>query len=731
MLQALAKKGRVLPADVPAPVVSTGSLLIKVVNSCISAGTELSTVSGSGKSLVRRVLDQPAAVARVLNMARTDGIAKAVLKIQGRLGASAPIGYSLSGIVLAVGEGVTDIRPGDRVAAAGQGLANHAEYVDVPRNLVIRMPDGLDFGPASTVALGAIAMQGVRRADPKLGDIAVVFGVGIVGQLAAQLLHAAGVRVIAVDLDDRRLELARRLGCEFAVNPAREDAVKAVSHFTGGHGADTVLFCAATSRSETLTDAFAMTRRKGKLVMVGVWGTELKREDVYRKEIDFLISTSYGPGRYDSGYEQKGLDYPYAYVRWTENRNMAEYLRLLATQRLDVESLVEAVHSIEKVEEAFALLQGAERPLIVLLDYGRDLPPALEALDREETRTPLAASDVVTRPKDTVRVGLVGAGSFATSMHLPNLKSLDGFDVRAICDKSGTQAKAVGEQFGAAYATTDYRQVLDDDDIDLVMICTRHNLHGPMVLDALRAGKHTFVEKPLCLHPSELEQIESFFREAGNAAGSRGPTPLLTVGFNRRFAPCIREMKRRVAKRVNPLVLHYRMNAGHIPLDHWVHAPDEGGGRIVGEACHIVDLFSSLVNAPISAFTSAGLRPATSSVSGSDNKAIMLEYEDGSIGTIHYFSVGPGALPKERLEVYWDEKAMLMDDFVSVAGIGEEMPFAVPKRQDKGHLAELAALRDALIASDRPWPIPLETIIETTKVTFAVQGMSDALQGVE
>ncbi len=729
MLQALAKKGRVIPAEIPAPVVSPGSLLIKVVDSCISAGTEMTTVSGSGKSLVRRALDQPAAVGRLINMARSEGISKAIAKVQGRLGAGAPIGYSLAGVVLAVGEGVTDIQAGDRVAAAGAGLANHAEYVDVPRNLVVPLPDGVDFGPASTVALGGIALQGVRRANPTLGEIVVVFGVGIVGQLAAQLLRAAGARVIAVDLDDRRLELASRLGSEIALNPTKEDAVKAVLHFTGGHGADAVLFCAATSRSETLSEAFAMTRRKGRLIMVGVWGTELQRNDIYAKEVDFLISTSYGPGRYDTGYEQKGLDYPLAYVRWTENRNMQEYLRLLSAKRVDVESLVEAVHPISDVEQAFERLRSPERPLIVLLNYGDELPDAFQPLQREQTRTPSVEAHASVSADGTVRVGLVGAGAFATGMHLPHLKSLDHFTIQAICDKSGTRAKAVAEQFGAAYATTDYEQILGDDEIDLVMICTRHDLHGPIVLEALRAGKHTFVEKPLCLRASELDEIESYFRDAEGVAGDGRRQPLLTVGYNRRFAPCIQEIKKHLVKRVNPLVLHYRMNAGYVPQDHWVHDPGQGGGRIIGEACHILDLFSFLVEAPVRAYASASLTPATTSVSASDNKIVTLEYEDGSIGTIHYFAVGPKELPKERLEVYWDEKAIIMEDYGALSGTN--VPLAHPKSRegDKGHLEELRALGRALGDSVSAWPIPLDSLLESTRIAMDVQGTAPIGEG--
>lgn len=722
MLQALARKGRVLPEDVPAPAVSPGSVLIKVVNSCISAGTELTSVASSGKSLIRRALEQPAALQNLIDKARNEGLHKALAKVKGKLVAGAPLGYSLSGIVIAVGEGVTDLRPGDRVAAAGAGVANHAEYVDVPRNLVVLMPDAVDFAPASTVALGAIAMQGVRRANLAIGEFAVVLGVGAIGQIAVQVLRAAGVRVIALDLDDRRLDHASSLGAELTINTRSEDAVKLVHHYTGGKGADAVLFCAATSQSEVLSNAFAMTRRKGKVVMVGVWGAELRRGDIYKKELDFLISTSYGPGRYDADYEEKGQDYPYAYVRWTENRNMAEYLRLLATKEVNLAPLIEVVYPIGEAEAAFAALANENRPLIVLLDYGVALPVELSPISRKQRCFNLRSPGIGTSRTGKIRVGVVGAGSFAVGMHLPNLQKLDAFEIRAICSRTGSKAKAVAQQFDAAYATTDYEEILNDGEIDLILISTRHNLHGPMVLDALRAGKNTFVEKPLCLHDSELEQILSVFRAGSITVDRREAPPLLMVGFNRRFAPCIQEVKRLTERRINPLFLHYRMNAGYVPLEHWVHDPEQGGGRIVGEACHIIDLFSFLVGAPVRTYTVAGLRPATDSVSESDNKVITLEYEDGSVGTLHYFAVGPKTLPKERLEVFWDEKAIVMEDYTSLVAWGTDVSWHKSWRGDKGHLHELIAISEVLAGSNTiGWPISLESVFETTKITFDVQ----------
>ena len=717
MIQALIKKGRVLPEEVSAPVVSPGSVLIKVVNSCISAGTELSGVTGSGKSLIKRAIEQPENVKKVLNMVRSEGIVSTYAKVMGRLQTTgSPTGYSISGIVIAVGEGVTDFRPGDHVAAAGAGIANHAEYVDVPRNLVMRIPDGLDFFAASTVTLGGIAMQGVRRAIPAIGEFVVVFGAGILGQLAVQMLAAGGARVLAVDLDAKRLKLAKQMGAETVFNLIEEDAIKAVTHYTGGHGADIVLFYAATSNSNALSDAFAMCRKKGRLVMVGVWGTELKREDMYKKELDFLISTSYGPGRYDANYEERGLDYPYAYVRWTENRNMEEYLRLLAEKKINVAPLIEAAYPIMEVEKAFASLQKPDRPLMVVLDYGDTLPDDIKALASQPRKLTVPNQTDKKSGSQRVRVGLIGAGGFAMGIHLPNLQKLSGrFEIRAICSRTGANAKAAATKFGAKYSTTDYHDILADSEIDLAMICTRHNLHGKMVLESLQADKHTFVEKPLCTTQAELDSIKEFYNSKPKTQNPK--LPLLMVGFNRRFSKYASEVKKHVQDRINPLFIHYRMNAGYIPLDHWVHS-EEGGGRIIGEACHIIDLFSYLTGSQVKAYSSAGLRPATQSVSASDNKSIIVEYEDGSVASLDYFAVGSKELPKEWLEVHFDEKSIIMDDYKSIKGCGVKVADIHSQTPDKGQLKELKELYRYLNGENKGWPIELESMIETTEVSF-------------
>ncbi|MCB9244813.1 MAG: Gfo/Idh/MocA family oxidoreductase [Flavobacteriales bacterium] len=714
MLQAVVKKGKVIAERVPSPVVSKGSVLIKVVNSCISAGTEMSNVSETGKPLIKRAMEQPAEVMKALNFARENGIQKMLARVRGTIEGGKPTGYSISGIVVGVGAGVLDFEVGMHVAAAGAGLANHAEFVDVPVNLVMKMPEGLDFREASTVTLGGIAMQGVRRANLSLGEICVVQGAGILGLLAQQLLQAAGVRTIVLDLDENRLSIARELGAEFALNPNSEDIVKKVEAISEGHGADAVLFTAATSSSEPLSTAFKMCKKKGKVILVGVSGMEIKRGDIYKKELDFLISTSYGPGRYDDNYEQKGLDYPYAYVRWTENRNMTEYLRLVRDGKVNLGPLLNAEYPIEQVEAAFENLKSGPnpKPIITLLDYGKEVD--LSSFEPTEKRI-----DLVSKPvnKDKIQVALIGTGSFATGMHLPNLQKLgDKFELRAVVNRKGQKAKAVANQYGAAYSASDVQEVLNDGDIDLVMITTRHDNHGELVIQSLEAGKHVFVEKPLCTTREELARIESICRSEG--------APLLMTGFNRRFSSYAREIKKHIEDRVNPLFVHYRMNAGFIPMEHWVH---ENGGRIVGEACHIIDLMTFLTGSQIVSISTEHLTPKTGKISMHDNRSIVLKYEDGSVCTVHYFAVGSKKFPKEYMEVHFDEKTIVMDDYKSLQGYGVSVKELKSNISQKGQLEELEYLYRALRKGEE-WPIALWDMVQTTAATFEIESYPPSAQ---
>jgi predicted dehydrogenase/threonine dehydrogenase-like Zn-dependent dehydrogenase len=712
MKQAILRKGTVFPEDIPAPIVSDGSVLIKVVNSCISAGTEMAAITSSGTPLIRRVLDQPEKVRKVLKLALSDGIKKIYKQVKGELDAGKPVGYSVSGVVIARGEGVRQFEIGDRVAAAGGGLAYHAEYVDVPVNLVVKIPGDLPFREASTVTLGAIALHGTRRADLKLGEYCVVMGTGILGLLSIQILKAAGVRVIAIDPDERRLQIARELGAEFALNPTKEDPVKTVENYTSGYCADAVLFTASTGSSEPLSQSFRMCRRKGRVVLVGVSGMEIDRKDMYAKEIDFIISTSYGPGRYDPDYEEKGIDYPYSYVRWTENRNLAEYLRLLSSGLVNLDKMLEKVFPIDQVKEAFESLEDPQnKPLLILLDYGVPDPGSFEEQggQKREVRTGPDLSG-----RDILNVALIGTGNFAKNMHLPNLSKLQGkFRLYAVADKSGPASKSTAEQYGASCATTDPVEIFKDEKVDLVLICTRHDSHGPLVLQALEHGKHVFVEKPLATRLEELEKIEDFYQ--GDKPGTR---PLLFVGYNRRFSKYAGEIRSHLIGRIGPAILTYTMNAGYIPPDQWVH---ENGGRIVGEACHIIDLFHYLVDEPVVSLSTESIHPEKGKFSASDNKSMIFKFRDGSLATLVYLANGNPDYPKERLEVHFDEKTIVLNDFKSLEGFGLALPSMKSSTPEKGHFEEWIQLHKSLKNPGSEWPIPLQVLLETTRLTLMIE----------
>jgi len=706
MQQALVRKGKVLNEKVPTPLVSEGCLLIKVVNSCISVGTELGTVSNSGMPLIKRALQQPQNVKKVLDSIRTKGLAKAYAKVNGELEAGKPIGYSLSGVVIAVGSGIEGFEPGDHVTASGAGVANHAEYVDVPKNLVTKIAKDFNFLHASTVTLGAIALQGVRRAEMTLGEQCMVLGTGILGLLTIQLLTASGIRVAAVDLDDSRLAIAKELGAELIVNAANEDVLLAMENWTAGVGVDAVLFTAATSSSDPLSQSFKACRRKGKVILVGVSGMEVKREDIYKKELDFLISTSYGPGRYDNNYERKGIDYPIAYVRWTENRNMQEYLRLVYSGAIRIDRLISKVFPIEEVTAAYESARDKSQPsLMVMLDYGEF-----------EEKQKLNLTEVKIKIKELsssgkVRVAVVGAGSFAVNTHLPNLsQAKNKFVIHTILDHKGANAKNVADQFGAKYATTSFHEILQDPEIDLVFITTRHDSHASMVLQALKAGKHVFVEKPLAITMEELSEIEGFYSE------DREEHPLLFVGFNRRFSKYAREIKKHTDKRHSPLFIRYRMNAGFIPEESWIH---EYGGRIIGEACHLIDLMTFLTESEIESISTESLNPINAKFKGADNKSMTLRYKDGSVAAIDYFSVGGKSLEKEFMEVHFDGKSILMNDYKSLSGHNIKVKELNSPTSKKGQIEELDFLFDAIKTRSK-WPIPLWDMLQTTKASILI-----------
>ncbi|HUP33390.1 MAG TPA: bi-domain-containing oxidoreductase [Gaiellaceae bacterium] len=701
MKQVLIRGGGVAVEDVPAPQASPRSVLVRVEHSCVSVGTELSSVRMSGLPLYKRALKQPHHAKRVLEIAKNEGFARTYKRVRGLLAAGLPTGYSAAGVVIEVGEEVEGFRAGDRVACAGAGIANHAELIDVPVNLAVRIPEGLGTDAASTVTLGAIALQGVRRVQPTLGETVAVVGLGILGQLAVQLLRASGARVIGSDLDATRIEKALAHGMAHGIG-AGEDFPRRVHELTDGFGADAVLITAATESDEVVRQAMQACRKKGRVVLVGDVGLHLQRADMYEKELDFLISTSYGPGRYDDVYELEGQDYPIGYVRWTENRNMEEYLRLLAEGRVSLEGLGEESFPVDDADRAYeALKSGETKPLLVLLSY-----PV-----REEAATRTTRLRTLEPKPGRIGVALVGAGSFAQGQHVPNLIKLrEQYELRAVMSRTGANAKAVAARAEAAYATTDLDEVLADEAVDLVLISTRHDTHAPLALCALEAGKNVFVEKPLALNEEELDAIASFYD------GRDGP--LLMTGFNRRFAPAAARLRELLAGRTSPLVANYRMNAGYIPLDHWVHGP-EGGGRNIGEACHVYDLFDSLVGAEEVSVQAQAIGAESRHWAANDNFVATIGYADGSVCTLTYTALGHRDHPKERLDVYAGGRVLSLDDYKSLAVDGGGSGWRSTTVQ-KGHREELEALARAL-REGGPWPIPLEQQLQATRISFAVE----------
>jgi len=707
MFQAIVKKGKVFGEEVPAPKVSERNILVKVVSSCISAGTETAGIKYSGDALIKRALKQPENVRKVIDMAKSDHIANVYRKVKSKVSEGRPTGYSLSGVVIATGNQVRGFKVGDKVAAAGAGIANHAEYVDVPENLLVKMPIGLSFFKASTVTLGAIAMQGVRRADLKMGEFAVVYGAGLIGLLTIQMLRISGIRVAAIDIDEKRLEIASEVGARVTVNPKNDDSIATIMNWSNGFGADAVIFTAATKSSDPLSQSLKMCRKKGSVIIVGGSGMEIKREDMYVKELDLLMSTSYGPGRYDPNYEEKGLDYPYGYVRWTENRNMVEYLRLLNKDLINLDKLLFEKYPIQNVSEAFEILQNSEkRPLSVILDYGDSVIENHQNQDRK-----ILLNDKPIK-NHNINIALIGSGNFAVGMHLPNIKKLSNkFTLYAVMNKTGYKGKVVAQQYGARYVTTEYNDILNDERVDLVFITTRHDSHAELVLKSLKAGKNTFVEKPLAVKKQQLEDIKLLFENCNSP-------PVLMVGFNRRFSKYAKEIKNHTDRRINPLYIHYRMNAGHIPLDHWIH---ENGGRIIGEACHIIDLMTYFTGCRITAVSCDELSPKTDAFSSSDNKSIILKYEDGSIASIDYFAVGNNRYPKEYMEVHFDQKTIVLDNYKLIKGYGVKIKELSSKNSQKGQLEELEHLHQTLINGGSEWPIPFWDMIQTTAVSFLLK----------
>lgn len=697
--------GRTLVADVPAPVALPGRVLVQVLASAVSAGTERMVVEFASRSLIAKARSRPDLVRQVLGKARREGLLTAYEAVQRRLDEPMALGYSVAGVVVDVGPGVTGFSAGDAVVAAGGGYAVHAEIVSVPTNLVARLPEGVDFDAAAFTTLGAIALHGVRLANVKLGETVAVLGLGLLGQITVQILHASGCRVIGYDPRPERATLALQSGATRAVSSESEFEAVCRMHSHGG-GADAVLITADTSSNGPLALAGRVSRDRGVVVAVGAVGMEVPRKAYFEKELSFQISRSYGPGRYDANYEEEGRDYPIGYVRWTEQRNLQAVVELLASRRIDVASLISHRFAIEDAARAYELISGkTNEPFLgVVLTYsGR-----AESLD---STMRIAASSAAAVPADAVSIGLLGAGNFANATLLPAMKKDAGTHFTAVCAASARSAKRTGDRFRFNYATTDPARVLGDPDVKAVVITTRHNLHAAQTVAALDAGKHVFVEKPLCLSQVELDEIRVAHARAGRH---------VMVGFNRRFAPFAQRVKSFFAGVEEPLMIDYRVNAGWLPPDHWTQNAEIGGGRILGEAIHFIDFASWLAGARLLVVNAEQL--PNSGRYNNDNVAISLSFSNGALARILYLANGDTAAGKERLEVHGGQRSAVLDDFrlLELFNGGRRERAKAWLRQDKGHAGEWEAFARA-VRSGGPSPIPFEEIVESMRGALAAR----------
>lgn len=702
MRQVLIKKGTVGIYEVNPPLVKKGFIKIKVLYSTISVGTEISAVKGTEKSIFNRAIENPSKILEMLEVVKSQGIKSAHNKVQSVSEKLSSLGYSVAGEVIEIGENCNEFKIGDLVSAGGSGFAMHAEVIIVPKNLVVKIPKGLPLAEASTGTVGSIALHGVRRADLRVGEYAVVFGLGLIGLITLQILKASGVKVACVDIDNDRLNIAEELNADLIVNSAEEDPVNIIRNWTDSHGADAILFTASTAKDEPLSQSFRMCRRRGRVVLVGVSGMKINRSDIYRDEIDFMISTSYGPGRYDDKYELKGEDYPYAYVRWTENRNIQAYLNLLNERKINLDKLIPKIYSIDGVKLAYENVKNDPKSHILTI---------LAFSPIESIPTPITVNKTLKHFKNRITIGMIGTGSFAVNTLLPIIyKHTDKFYLKSVFNSTGEKALNAAIQFKANCVVTKKEDIFNDSEIDLVIISTRHNSHTLLALEALKNNKHVFLEKPLAINLEELEMIERFYKEDRSIE-----KPILTVGYNRRFSKCITEIKSVLTNRISPMMIHYRMNAGFVPYDSWIH---EDGGRIVGEACHIIDLMGYLTNSKITEYAVTAISPTKGRFAASDNRSISLIFNDGSVGVLDYFSCGNSNLPKEYMEIHFDNKSIIMNDYKELYGYGVKLKNMKSHLSNKGHETEFISLYEKLRKG--VWPIPLDSLIHTSHISCII-----------
>ncbi len=700
------KNGSISLAEVPEPACKAGGVVVHTTASLISVGTEKLMIEMGKKSLLGKARARPDLVRQAWAKAQKEGFLSVFQEAMHRLDEPVPLGYSAAGVVREVGAGVNSLRVGERVALMGAGFASHAEVVWVPENLCVPLPEGVDFEAAAFGMLGCIALHGVREADLTLGETAVVIGLGLLGLLTVQLLAAQGCRVIGVDLDRKKSELARELGADLALVAGRDNVEEAVANLTDGRGADAVLIVSAGRDNRPLLLAEAVARERANLVLVGVADVRLTRKTFWEKELRFSVSKAAGPGSISPRYEVKGFDYPIGLVRWTERRNLEAFLGLVAQGRVRVERLITHRFLIEEALQAYDLILGNREPYIgVLLSY----PHPQEAAPGREGRTVrLTPAAPLPAPGATGGLGLIGGGKFTKNILLPALGKIRGVKLGGVATTSGATSGHLAQKYGFAYATTDYREILRDEAISRVIITTPHHLHGRQVVEALQAGKHVLVEKPLCLTAEELAAIEEHY----------DGTRLLMVGFNRRFAPLALEIKKMLAGRTTPLVMIYRVNAGYIPDDSWVHDPEVGGGRLIGEVCHFIDFIQFVAGARPVQVQARSIRGETGKYRRDDNLVITLCLDDGSVGSIIYTAKGPKAFSRERFEVYGEESVGVVEDFRRATIIKGGRTRTIKKlSMDMGYQDEMAAFFNYIEEQARFGEL-FQSYVNATKATL-------------
>jgi predicted dehydrogenase len=690
------RDGKTVLTEVPVPTPHAGQALVKVAASLVSAGTERMLVEFGEKSLVGKARSRPDLVRQVVDKMKREGMLPSLQAAFNRLDQPMALGYSSAGTIISLGHGVEGFKIGQRVACAGGGYAVHAEYNVVPRALLTPLPDSVDFESAAFTTLGAIALHGFRLAEPQIGENVAIIGMGLLGLLAGQIAAAAGCRVFGIDTNPQRVTLASSLGLSASL---RDKAIDSAQAYTDHQGFDVILICADTSSNDPVELAAVIARDRARIVATGAVGLTFPRKTYYEKELSFVNSRSYGPGRYDAAYEENGGDYPIGYVRWTEGRNFQAVVDLMAGGRLKVAPLISHRFPIEKAAEAYEVITGKKKQtfLGVLLTYPVDTPTGSQVV-----RFNVQAS----KRENVVTLGVLGAGLFANATLLPAIKKIPNVELVGIASAGGLHAQHSAKKFGFAYATSNDDDILNDPKINTVAILTHHDTHADLVLKALQAGKHVFVEKPLAINNEQLDAITGAIHES----------PLLTVGFNRRFAPLAVELSKSLSGRHEPLYMHYRVNAGYIPLTHWTHDPAQGGGRVIGEGCHFVDFLAFLAGAaPVS--VSAHALPDNGKYR-EDNLSMTFTFPDGSVGVVDYLANGDKSFPKERLEVFCGGSVAVLDDFRSLEVVHDGHRTVTRQAQDKGWYNEWVTFSKAIREGGEP-PIPYEQLVGVTKATFA------------